>query len=129
MADAPAAPAAPAPSGGGVKGKVEDPKMVLILGLVTCNLYTMYWLWTKVKEMNAYLGQEKVNPLFILPGCLCFPVSIYGSYLFAQNIPEMEKKAGVEVKDEMVLHLVLMIFLPWLASFLIQQKLNAIWAK
>jgi hypothetical protein len=129
MADAPAAPATPAPSGGGVKGKVEDPKMVLILGLVTCNLYTMYWLWNKAKEMNAYLGEERVNPLFIIPGCLCFPAVIYGSYLFAKGLPDMQKKAGVEAKDEFVLHLVLMIFLPWLAAFMIQQKLNELWAK
>src|SRR5579862_7210966 len=103
MADAPATPAAPAPSGGGAKGKVEDPKMVLILGLVTCNLYAIYWLWTRAKEMNAYLGEEKVNPLFIVPGCLCFPAVIYGSYLFAKSIPDMQKKAGAEAKDEFVL--------------------------
>jgi hypothetical protein len=126
MADA---PAAAAPSGGGVKGKIEDPKMVLILSLVTCNIYAMYWLWMRVKEMNAYLGEEKVNPLFILPGCFCFPVAVYGSYLFAQNIPAMQKKAGVEAKDEFVLHLVLLILLPWLAAFLIQPKLNEIWSK
>ena len=126
MADAPAA--APA-SGGGLKGKVENPTTVLILGLVTCGIYTIFWLWNRVKEMNAYLGKEVVNPMFVVPGCLCFPVVIYGEFLYCKGIPEMQKKAGIEPKDEFVLHLVLMILLPYVGSYLIQQKLNEIWAK
>jgi hypothetical protein len=127
MADEPAA-AAPA-SGGGVKGKVENPTTVLILGLVTCGIYTLFWVWTRVKEMNAYLGKEVVNPMFIVPGCLCFPVVLYGEFLFCKNIPEMQKKAGIEPKDEFVLHFVLMLLLPYVGAYLIQQKLNEVWSK
>ena len=127
MADEPAA-AAPA-SGGGLKGKVENPQTVLILGLVTCGIYTFFWAWARVKEMNAYLGKEVVNPMFIFPGCICPFVAIYGYFLYCKNLPEMQKKAGIEPKDEFVLHLVLMILLPYVGSYLIQQKLNEIWAK
>lgn len=68
MADAPAAPAAPAPSsGGGVKGKVENPTTVLILGFVTCGLYPLYWMWLRTKEVNDYLGEQRINPMFIFP--------------------------------------------------------------
>jgi len=126
MSDAPAA--APA-SGGGAKGKVENPTTVLILGLVTCGLYTIFWMWNRAKEMNAYLGKEVVNPMFVVPGCLCFPVVLYAEFLYCKNLPEMQKKAGIEPKDEFVLHLVLMILLPYVGSYLIQQKLNEIWSK
>ncbi len=127
MADAPAAPAAAA--GGGEKGKVENPVTVLVLGLVTCGLYTIYWMWVRAKEMNAYLGKETVNPMFVIPGCLCFPVVIYGEFLYCKGIPEMQKKGGVEAKDEFVLHFVLMLLLPYVGSYLIQQKLNELWSK
>ncbi len=126
MADAPSAPAAGA---GGTKGKVENPTTVLILGLVTCGLYCVYWLWVRSKEMNEYLGKETVNPMFVVPGCLCFPIVLYADYLFAKGIPEMQKKAGVEAKDEFVLHILLLILLPYVGAYLIQQKLNEIWAK
>jgi len=128
MADAAAAPAAPS-SGGGVKGKVENPTTVLILGLVTCGLYTIYWLWVRVKEMNDYLGKQAVNPMFVVPGCLCFPVVLYADYLYIWAIPEMQQKAGVEAKDEKVLHLVLMLLLPYVGSYMVQQRLNEIWQK
>ena len=122
MTDAPSA-------GEGAKGKVENPMVVLILGFVTCGLYSIYWLWVRAKEMNAYLGKETVNPLFIVPGCLCFPVVLYADYLFAKGIPEMQKKAGVEAKDDFVLDFILLILLAPVGQYLIQQKLNALWSK
>jgi hypothetical protein len=127
MADAPVA-AAPAGGGGG-KGKVENPTTVLILGFVTCGLYCLYWLWMRVKESNDYLGKQAVNPMFILPGCICAPVLIYGEWLFVNALPEMQKKAGVEAKDEKILHILLLVFLGPVGQYLIQQKLNEIWSK
>jgi hypothetical protein len=118
--------AAPAP---GSKGKPENPTTVLVLGFVTCGLYIIFWAWMRAKEMNAYLGREAVNPLFIVPGCLCFPVAIYGYFLYCKNLPEMQKKAGLEPKDELAIHLVLLILLSPVGAYLIQQKLNEIWAK
>ncbi len=128
MADEAAAPAAPA-SGGGAKGKVENPTTVLILGFVTCGLYCLYWMWLRVKEQNEYLGRQVVNPLFVFPGCLCGPLLIYADYLYCFALPEMQQKAGVEVKDEKVMHLLLMILLAPVGQYMVQQKLNEIWQK
>jgi len=41
----------------------------------------------------------------------------------------MQKKAGVEAKDELVLHLVLFLFISPVGMYLFQQKLNEIWSK
>jgi hypothetical protein len=130
MADAPATPAAPGlpPNLPGSK-KVENPQTVLILGFVTCGLYCLYWMWLRVKEMNEYLGKQQVNPMFVFPGCICGPVLIYADFLFAQGIPLMQKKAGIEAKDEFVMDLLLLILLAPVGQYMIQQKLNAIWAK
>lgn len=125
----PDAPASPPAGSGGAKGKVENPMTVLILGFVTCFIYTYYWLWIRSKEMNDYLGKQQVNPMFVFPGCFCPPLVIYADYLFAKGIPDMQKKAGVEAKDEFVLHLLLLILLPPVGQFMIQQKLNELWAK
>ena len=129
MADAPAAPAAPAPSGGGVKGKVENPTTVLILGFVTCGLYPLYWMWLRTKEVNDYLGEQRINPMFVFPGCFCFPVVLYAMFLMLKSLPHMQKKAGLEAKDELVLHLVLFLFVSPVGMYLCQQKLNEIWSK
>ena len=129
MADAPAAPAAPAPTGGGTKGKVENPTTVLILGFVTCGLYPLYWMWLRTKEINDYLGEQRINPMLVFPGCICFPAILYAMFIMLKSLPDMQKKAGVEAKDELVLHLVLFLFISPVGMYMVQQKLNEIWAK
>jgi hypothetical protein len=127
MADAPAAGAAPKIPG---SEKVVNPTTVLILGFVTCGLYALYWMWVRVKEMNEYLGKQVVNPMFVFPGCICGPVMIYAMWLYVNGLPEMQKKAGItDAKDEKVLHLVLLVLLGPVGMYMIQQKLNELWAK
>jgi len=109
--------------------KVEEPTTVLILGFVTCGLYCIFWQWMRVKEMNAYLGKEAVNPMFVFPGFICFPVFLYAAWLYANALPEMQRKAGVAAKDERVLHALLLILLAPVGQYLVQQKLNEIWAR
>jgi hypothetical protein len=126
MADAPAAGAAPQIPG---SEKVVNPTTVLILGFVTCGLYCLYWMYLRVKEMNEYLGKQQVNPMFVFPGCICYPVMWYACWLYANGLPEMQKKAGVEAKDEKVVHALLLILLAPVGQWMIQQKLNELWAK
>lgn len=115
--------------GGGPKGVVENPMNVLLYGFLTCGIYSIYWMWVRVKEMNAYLGREQVNPMFIFPGCLCFPLVWYADHLFAQGLPEMQQKAGVPVKDDYIMDLLLLILLAPVGQYMIQQKLNEIWSR
>ena len=128
MADAPAAP-----SGGGggnpqldqAKGLLDNPMMVLILGFVTCYLFAIYWMWVRTKELNAELGKQQVNPMFIFPGCICGPVFWYGDWLFAQGFHEVKKKKkGAEAKDEIILHTILLILLAPVGQFMIQTQMN-----
>ncbi|HVT02240.1 MAG TPA: DUF4234 domain-containing protein [Thermoanaerobaculia bacterium] len=123
MADVPAASNIP----GGKK--TEDPNTVLIFGFLTCGVYCIYWQWLRVKEMNAYLGKEAVNPMFVFPGFICFPLFWYAGWLYANGLPEMQKKAGIQGKDEIALHALLLILLAPVGQYLVQQKLNEIWSK
>ena len=127
MADAPAAGAAPQIPG---SEKVVNPTTVLILGFVTCGLYGLYWMWIRVKEMNEYLGKQQVNPMFVFPGCICGPVVLYAMWLYVNGFPEMQKKAGItDAKDEKILHLILMVLLSPVGMYMVQQRLNELWAK
>lgn len=128
MADAPAAAPSPAPAPGS-KGKIEKPEIVLILGFVTCGIYPLIWMWQRTKEINAYLGEQRINPMFVFPGCICFPVVLYAMFLLVKSLPDLQKKAGVEAKDEFVLFLVLFLLISPVGMYMYQQKLNEIWSK
>jgi hypothetical protein len=128
MADAPAAPSGPASGGGSpvnsASGILDNPMMVLILGLFTCGIVPLWWMWVRTKELNEALGRQQVNPLFVFPGCICFPLFWYAAWLFAQGFHELKKKKGGEVKDDTVLHTILFILILPVGQFMIQQQLN-----
>lgn len=136
MSDAPAAapPPSPAPApapGGGAKGKIEKPETIIILCIVTCGIYGFYWLWQRIKEVNTYMGSQVINPMFVFPGCFCPPIMLYALFLLAKSLPDMQKKAGIQDKDEVVLHFILMWLLGsfGIGQFVFQKKLNELWSK
>lgn len=121
MADAPAAP--------GSKGKVENSIMQLVLTLVTCGIYAVYWSWLRAKELNAYLGKDAINPMLIFPGCLCPPVLIVANYFIAKATAEAEQKAGTAQKDDTIIYFILLFLVNFVGVWMVQEKLNAVWQK
>ncbi len=114
---------------GGVKGKVENSVMQLVLTLVTCGIYGVYWCWVRTKELNAYLGKQAINPMLIFPGCLCFPVLIVGMYFIAKAAAEAEMKAGTSQKDDTIIYFLLLWLVSFVGVWMVQDKLNAVWQK
>jgi hypothetical protein len=129
MADAPAAP-----SGGSqmdqAKGLLDNPVMVLILSFFTCGIIPAWWLWTRAKDLNTGLAKQQVNPLLLVPGCICLPVFVYGAWLFAQGFHELKKqKQGATAKDEIILHTILLALVFPVGAYFIQQQWNEITGK
>ena len=120
---------APAPSGGGETGKVSNPITDLILGIVTCGVYQVFWMYTRSKEINGYLGTQAINPMFIFPGCFCLPVLIYACFPFSKGVYEVLKKSDGDTKDETMIHAILLALIAPLGMWMIQQKLNDVWSK
>ena len=51
-------------------------------------------------------------------------------WLYVNGLPEMQKKAGItDAKDEKILHLILMVLLSPVGMYMVQQRLNELWAK
>lgn len=113
----------------GAKGQIVNPVVYLVLSFVTCGLFGLYWLYVIIRDVNAHQGKDVVSMTMFLVGILCFPLNIYNMYLIAKALPEMQKSAGLEAKDESVLILILAIFLYPAALLIVQGHLNAIWQK
>ena len=117
-------PDAPAAAGG--KGQVRDPKMEAIYSI--CGFYAIYWMWLRIQEVNNFLGREVIKPLFLFVGIICGPLLFYVLWLMVNAIPEMQKKVGIESKDEKIVDLLSFLCSPY-GVFRAQTKLNAIWQK
>lgn len=114
----------------GTKGETRNVWTVILLTLVTCGIYGIIWVYNTAKEINAYLGEEKINPVLAL--ILCFvPFGIlYVFYVYNDALKEMNAKAGLPQSDNFVLWIIL-YFVAGISMYIfeyqVQTELNQIW--
>ncbi len=87
----------------------RNPVVILLLMFVTCGLYYPYWLYVTTRDIDEYLGESDLPPivhllLFILTGTLW---GFAWDFLTGQRIVRMQQRAGVSVKDDTILYLLL----------------------
>ncbi len=106
----------------------NDPVIVLVLGIVTCGLYLIYWNMKTAEVMNAVVGRELISPVIaIISGC-CMPVNVYFYYLCGQALGEMGELTGnPNLKEKSTLLLILGIFFPMVSAMIIQGHINEIY--
>jgi hypothetical protein len=87
----------------------RSPVKVLLLTLVTCGIYYLYWVYETSKDVEDFLGETDIPPivhilLFIITGTL---YGFFWDYWLAQKIVKMQRRAGTPEKDNTVLYLAL----------------------
>jgi len=106
----------------------NDPVVVLILSVVTCGLYLIYWNIKISAVINAAAEREVISqPIAIFAGC-CSPVHIYFYYVVGKDgLPKVQEKAGEPQKDQTVLLMVLGLFFPMVAAMILQGEINKLY--
>ncbi len=106
----------------------NNPVMVIVLGLVTCGLYLIYWNMKAAEVMNAVAEKEIISqPIAIVAG-LCSPVNAYFYYLAGKEaLPALYKKIGENDKDQATLLLILGLFFPYVAAMIVQGDINKLY--
>ena len=106
----------------------NDPVVVLILGILTCGLYLIYWNIKTAEVINAVTGRETISqPVAILCGC-CFPVHAYFYYVLAKDgLPKIQERIGVPQTDQTLMLLLLGLFFPMVAAMIIQGEINKLY--
>ena len=104
---------------------------VIILSLVTCGIYAMYWYYVTMRDLNAYLGVSDMDSMIELLLVLftCGIYGIYWQYKYAKRAGDAHAKAGLGVKDDAVICLILSIFgLSIVSMAIIQTTVNEAYA-
>jgi len=106
----------------------NDPILVLVLGIVTCGLYLIYWNIKTAEVMNAVAGKEIISqPVAILSGC-CMPVNLYFYYIIGKDgLPKLYERIGEPGKDQSVLLLVLGFLFPMVSAMIVQGDINKLY--
>ena len=106
----------------------NDPIVVLILGVITCGLYLIYWNIKAAQVMNAVAEREVISqPVAIFAGC-CLPVNLYFYYLAGkEGLPKIYEKVGQPGKDQSILLMILGFLFPMVAAMIVQGDINKLY--
>jgi Domain of unknown function (DUF4234) len=106
----------------------NDPIIVLILGIITCGLYLIYWNIKAAEVINAATEKEVISqPIAIFAGC-CSPVNLYFYYLAGkEGLPKIYEKTGEPGKDQSTLLMVLGFLFPMVAAMIVQGDINKLY--
>ena len=107
--------------------KQRSVAMVIILTLITCGIYGVFWMYAITEELSHATNDPNFSGakalIFILLTC-----GIYGFfwyYTVGQKIAEMQRQHNMLIKDNGVLFIVLAIFgLEIISMGIIQAEMN-----
>ncbi len=77
----------------GPKGKVRSPLAVILLGIITLGIYTLYWWYASFKEMKEHSGQGIGGALGLLIGFFFFIVNLF---IMPSEVKGLYERAGRE---------------------------------
>jgi len=125
-------PPSPAPSF--TPGVVQERNavVVLLLALVTCGIYMVYWLYKTSAELQEALQDEDINPLVdvILVIVTCFIWGIYVEYRNAQKahgvLARRDPNAVDQTQTILILNLAQLVVgvTGLIATYILQEELN-----
>ena len=106
----------------------NEPVLVLVLGVLSCGLYLIYWNIKVAEVINAATERQVISqPIAIFSGC-CMPVNAYFYYLCGQSLDDIGRITGRDkLSDQSMLLLVLGIFVPMVSAMIVQGHINEIY--
>lgn len=119
-----------------MKGNTRSVAGLIILSILTCGIYHLYWMYVTTNEVNEYLSREDTSGGMVLVYGLitCGIYTIYWYYTMAKKLKAVQCKSLGKNNDidngndDSLLYLLLSIFgLAIVASAIIQSNLNNAW--
>jgi hypothetical protein len=101
--------------------------LAIVLSLVTCGIYGLYWVYKMTEEMKTASGDESLNGVMavLLPLVTCNIYGLYWSYKVGKDVPVAKAKVGLTGEDKAILFLVLdLLGLGIVTYALVQCELN-----
>jgi hypothetical protein len=117
-------------------GTPRDPALTLVLILLTCGFYYLYFIYVVSQETQDFLEEPDISPgvEVLLSVLTCGLWNIYWDYRMGKRIAEMSVRVGLPPTDNAILYLVLDLFgaggflsLGLINPVLQQDGLNRIW--
>ena len=114
-----------------VERKNRNPVTCIVLSIITCGIYYLYWLWVTNQQINELTGTEIVGSGMLILGWFCFPVLWYDWYKWDYVLQDIGQQYNVRYGNNFILWLIL-CFVGGVGSivmmFQVQDVLNRVYA-
>ena len=112
-----------------IRGSVMQKRSIpvcIILSILTCNLYGIYWFICLTDEANALSGDHKTSGgmAFLLTLITCNIYGIYWAYKMGEKLDMVKRARGIPSSDSGVLYLILALIFPLAGWALMQNEIN-----
>ncbi len=120
------------PQYSGIPGGVQERNIALciILSIITCGIYTFYWLYTMTEDTNRLSGDPNATSggvVIILSIITCGIYTWYWLYKRGEIIDQAKVRRGMPSGNSGILYLILAIVGLGIVSYaLIQNELNTL---
>ncbi len=99
---------------------------VLILTIITCGIYGIYWVYKTAQDLESEVGAGKFQPGVL--AILCLFLGFIGFILFGMTIDESLNKArearGIAKVDNQLIYILLGFLIPIVLVALVQSEIN-----
>lgn len=100
--------------------------VVIVLTIVTCGLYSLYWYWKTMNEMYNAGGRSLGN---LSPAIQFVLMFLYvGGVVFAinadDNINAVKQQRGLTAADNKIIYILLAVIFPIALLALVQNEMN-----
>ena len=100
--------------------------VVIVLTIVTCGLYSIYWYWKAINELYNAGGKSLGN---LTPGIQFLLFFVYvGGVVFAinadDNLNAVKQQRGLTAADNKVIYVILALVFPIALIALVQNEMN-----
>lgn len=112
--------------------KQRELAMLVVLSIVTCGIYSIYWLVTTTDDIEATIQNKdgsvsKGLTCFLLGIITCGIYTIYWYYKQGERLHQIGKERGVEITNNSTLLVILAIFTAGVvAEVFLQMDINKI---
>ncbi|KGM94397.1 DUF4234 domain-containing protein [Clostridium botulinum] len=113
-----------------MRGNIRSVFEVTFLPIITCGIYSFYWIYVTTNELNDYIndGDTSGGMVLVYEFLTCGIYTLYWYYKIGKRIMTAQQLLGRAGNDDSILYLILAVFaLPIIANAIIQSNLNKLW--
>ena len=111
---------------------IRKPVTCILLSIVTCGIYMLYWDWITNKQINALAGREVISSGMVVLGWFCAPVMWYIWYKWDLGLQDIARMYNKNYSSNFVLWLILLIVAGvgnFVMLFQVQDTLNRVYGE